>query len=132
MDCVEEAEDPREKPHQTGNRTPASVEVVGERAGRMVERRCLAYAIRVRQPVLPENGVIQLTYAGLTRLLCSKTAGCRTARPSPHWGCAVWEGESVRALSTRLSSGFLFRTQLLNSFAVDTVVAHRHFVDHDN
>lgn len=101
MDCVEEAEDPREKPCQTGIRPRTGVEIVGERTGRVVERRCLAYATVVRQPVLPENGVIQLACAGLAHLLCSKTAGCRTARPSPHWGCAVWEGEPVRALSTR-------------------------------
>ena len=58
MDCVEEAEDPREKPHQTGNRTPASVEIIGERAGRVVERRCAAHASRVQQPILPEKRAI--------------------------------------------------------------------------
>lgn len=30
MDCVEEAEDPREKPHQTGIRPRTGVEIVGE------------------------------------------------------------------------------------------------------
>ena len=60
MDCVEETEDPREKPCQAGIRPRTGVEIVGERTGRVVERRCLAYATGVRQPVLPENGVISL------------------------------------------------------------------------
>lgn len=101
MDCVEEAEDPREKSRQAGVRPCTSVEIISERAGRVVERRCSAHATCVRQPVLPESGVIQLACAGLAHLLSSETDGCRTARPSLHLGCAVQKGEPARALSTR-------------------------------
>lgn len=58
--------------------------------------QALRIAICVRQPILPEIGVIQLAWVGLAHLLCSKTAGCRTARQSTHWGRAAWEGVLVR------------------------------------
>lgn len=48
MNCVAEAEDPRKKPCQAGIRPRTGVEVVGERTGRMVERRRSAHAACVQ------------------------------------------------------------------------------------
>ena len=41
-------------------------------------------------------GLYSLLAQAWTTFHVRKPAGCRTARPRPHWGCAVWEGGRAR------------------------------------